>query len=104
MGVIFCPQEHGNPTGTDLYPVRESPSDWIERQLHTFSRSFPRSRRENGAQDQVAFLKLLSWAEKTIRSIAAFTCTAKAKGQISGEFAVMHPDVVTAAISYSWGW
>ena len=25
-------------------------------------------------------------------------------GKVSGEFAVMHPDVVTAAISYSWGW
>src|SRR5258706_13067567 len=24
VGVIFCFQEHGNPTGTDLYPVRES--------------------------------------------------------------------------------
>ena len=24
VGVIFCSQEHGNPTGTDLYPVRES--------------------------------------------------------------------------------
>src|SRR5215218_1804411 len=24
VGVIFCFQEHGNPTGTDIYPVRES--------------------------------------------------------------------------------
>src|SRR3954466_7713619 len=24
VGVIFCLQEHGNPTGTDIYPVRES--------------------------------------------------------------------------------
>src|ERR1700729_4369245 len=24
VGVIFCLQEHANPTGTDIYPVRES--------------------------------------------------------------------------------
>ena len=25
-------------------------------------------------------------------------------GKISGEFATMHPDLVTAGITYSWGW
>src|SRR5215475_15577201 len=24
VGVIFCLQEHGNPTGADIYPVRQS--------------------------------------------------------------------------------
>jgi TPR repeat protein/predicted esterase len=107
VGVIFCFQEHGNPTGTDLYPVRESlkrlglSDKFILLAAHSqdpAGKMMP--------EDQVAFLKLLKWAEKNYpvnpRRVYMF---GKGEGaKISGEFAVMHPDVVTAAISYSWGW
>src|SRR3954470_860876 len=107
VGVIFCFQEHGNPTGTDLYPVRESlkrlglSDKFILLAAHSqdpAGKMMP--------EDQVAFLQLLQWAEKNYpvnpRRVYMF---GKGEGaKISGEFAVMHPDVVTAAISYSWGW
>jgi pimeloyl-ACP methyl ester carboxylesterase len=57
-------------------------------------------------EDQVAFLKLLKWAEKNypVNPRRVYMYGKGEGGKISGEFAVMHPDVVTAAISYSWGW
>jgi hypothetical protein len=107
VGVIFCLQEHGNPTGTDLYPVRES----LKRLglSENFILLAAHSQDPNGKmapEDQVAFLKLLDWAEKkfAINRRRIYMYGKGEGGKISGEFAVMHPEVVTAAISYSWGW
>ena len=58
VGVIFCFQEHGNPTGADLLPGSRVPqAAGIERQLHTSGRSFARSRRENGARGSSCVLE-----------------------------------------------
>jgi hypothetical protein len=107
VGVIFCFQEHGNPTGTDLYPVRESlkrlglSDNFILLAAHSQDPAG-----KMAPEDQVAFLKLLNWAEKNypINRRRIYMYGKGEGGKISGEFAVMHPDVVTAAISYSWGW
>jgi TPR repeat protein len=107
VGVFFCLQEHGNATGTDLYPVRESlkrlglSENFILLAAHSQD---PNGKM--GPEDQVAFLKLLNWTEKNyaINRRRIYMYGKGEGGKISGEFAVMHPDVVTAAISYSWGW
>ena len=107
VGVIFCSQEHGNPTGADLYPVRESlkrlglSDNFILLAAHSQDPAG-----KMAPEDQVAFLKLLNWAEKNypINPRRVYMYGKGEGGKISGEFAVMHPDVVTAAISYSWGW
>jgi len=107
VGVIFCSQEHGNPTGADLYPVRESlkrlglSDNFILLAAHSQDPAG-----KMAPEDQVAFLKLLNWAEKNypINRRRVYMYGKGEGGKISGEFAVMHPDVVTAAISYSWGW
>ncbi len=107
VGVIFCFQEHGLATGTDLFPVRQSlkrlglSDRFILLAAHSqdpAGKMMP--------EDQVAFLKLLKWAQKNypVNPRRVYMFGKGEGGKISGEFAVMHPDVVTAAISYSWGW
>jgi len=65
VGVIFCSQEHGNPTGADLYPVRQSlkrlglSDNFILLAAHSQDPAG-----KMAPEDQVAFLKLLNWAEK----------------------------------------
>jgi TPR repeat protein len=107
VGVIFCFQEHGTPTGADIFPVRESlkrlglSDDYVLLAAHSQDPAG-----KMGPEDHNAILKLLAWAEKTypINRRRIFMYGKGEGGKISGEFAVLHPDVVTAAISYSWGW
>ena len=107
VGVIFCFQEHGNPTGNDIFPVRESlqrlglGDRYVLLAAHSQDPAG-----KMGLADQDAILKLLAWAEKTypINRRRIYMYGKGEGGKISGEFAVMHPDIVTAAITYSWGW
>ena len=107
VGLFLCFQEHGQPTGDDLFPVRESlrrlglSKDYVLIAAHSQD---PRGKM--GAADHEPLMKLIAWAEKTYpvnpRRIYAY---GKGEGgKISGELGVMHPNLVTAGITYSWGW
>src|SRR5690349_24560267 len=60
VGVIFCSQDHGNPTGADLYPARESlkrlglSDNFILLAAHSQDPAG-----KTAPADQIAFLKLL---------------------------------------------
>ena len=107
LGVIFCFSEHAHPTGDDVPQVRESLQRLgLSDQYLLLGPHSVDPAGKMGPADHDAILKLLAWAEKTYpinrRRIYMF---GKGEGnKISGEFAVMHPDVATAAITYSWGW
>ena len=49
---------------------------------------------------------MLAWALKTypINPRRVYMYGKGEGGKFSGEFTMTHPDLVTAAITYSWGW
>jgi len=107
VGLIFCLQEHGTPTGNDLFPVRES-----LRRLglsNSYVLVAPHSQDGPGkflAADHEPIKKLLAWAQKTypINPRRVYMFGKGEGGKMSGEFTMTHPDLITAAITYSWGW
>src|ERR1700684_3047134 len=107
VGVIFCFQEHTSPPGADIFPVRESlkrlglSDDYVLLAIRAQS---PRG--GLGAADFVPIEKLLAWAEKTypVNSRRVYMYGKGAGGLAAGEFTMSHPNLVTAAITYSWGW
>jgi len=58
-----------------------------------------------GPADIVPIEKLIAWAKKTypINPRRVYMFGKGEGGKISAEFTMLHPDVVTAAITYSWG-
>jgi TPR repeat protein len=107
VGVIFCFQEHTSPPGADIFPVRESlkrlglSNDYVLLAIRAQS---PRG--GLGAADHVPIQKVLEWAEKTypVNPRRIYMYGKGAGGFVAGEFTMLHPDLVTASISYSWGW
>jgi hypothetical protein len=107
VGVIFCFQEHTSPPGADIFPVRESlkrlglSNDYVLLAIRAQS-----ARGGLGPADHVPITKLLEWAEKTypVNARRIYMYGKGAGGFVAGEFTMLHPDLVTASISYSWGW
>jgi TPR repeat protein len=107
VGVIFCFQEHTSPPGADIFPVRESlkrlglSDDYVLLAIRAQS---PRG--GLGAADHVPIQKLLEWAEKTypVNPRRIYMYGKGAGGLVAGEFTMLNPNLVTASISYSWGW
>ncbi len=107
VGVIFCFQEHISPPGADIFPVRESlkrlglSEDYVLLAIRAQS---PRG--GLGEADFVPIEKLLAWAEKTypVNPRRIYMYGKGAGGMVAGEFTMLHPDLITASISYSWGW
>ena len=62
--------------------------------------------RKFGAADHEPIHKLIAWAKKTypINPRRIYMYGKGEGGKISGEFAMLHPELVTASITYSWGW
>jgi hypothetical protein len=101
LGVIFCFQEHGNPTGNDIFPVRESLQRLGIRDNYLLLAAHSQDPAgKMGPSDQDAILKLLDWAAKTypINRRRIYMYGKGEGGKISGEFAVMHPEITTAAM------
>jgi hypothetical protein len=107
VGVIFCFQEHTSPPGADIFPVRESLKRLgLSEQYVLLAIRAQSPRGGLGAADYEPIQKLLAWAERTypVNPRRIYMYGKGAGGHVAGEFAMLHPDVVTAAISYSWGW
>jgi TPR repeat protein len=107
VGLFLCFQEHGRPTGDDLFPVRESlrrlglSDNFVLIAAHSQD---PHGKM--GAADHEPLKKLIAWAEKTypINPRRIYAYGKGEGGKISGELGVMHPELITAGITYSWGW
>jgi TPR repeat protein len=107
VGVIFCFQEHTSPPGADLFPVRESLKRLGLSDGYVLLAIRAQSARGGlGPADHVPIQKLLEWAERTypVNPRRVYMYGKGAGGYVAGEFTMMHPDLVTASISYSWGW
>ena len=107
VGVIFCFQEHTSPPGADIFPVRESlkrlglTDDYVLLAIRAQS---PRG--GLGEADFVPIERLLAWAEKTypVNPRRIYMYGKGAGGMVAGEFTMLHPELITASVSYSWGW
>src|SRR5215831_8770808 len=104
VGLILCSQEHDTPTGNDLFPVRQSLLRQGLTDRYVLIAPAPQGRKF-GPADHSTIEKLIAWAKKTFpinpRRVYMY---GKGEGsKISMEFTMMHPDLVTAAIGYSWG-
>ena len=105
LGLFLCFPEHDRPTGDEILPVREALNRLGVRDQYVLLAGHPQERKF-GAADHVPIAKLIEWAKKTypINSRRVYMYGKGEGGKISGEFATMNPDVVTAGITYSWGW
>jgi TPR repeat protein len=104
VGLILCFQEHDTPTGNDLFPVRQSL--WRQGLLDQYVRlaAAPQGRKF-GPADHEPLEKLIAWAKKTypINPRRVYMYGKGEGSKISMEFMMTHPNIVTAAIGYSWG-
>jgi len=104
VGLILCSQEHDTPTGNDIFPVRQSLLRQGLLDRYVLIAPAPQGRKF-GPADHQPIEKLIAWANKTYpvnpRRVYMY---GKGEGsKISQEFTMMHPQLVTAAIGYSWG-
>src|SRR5687768_3861935 len=104
VGLFLCMHEHDRPTGDELMPVRQAlRSLGLTNQFVLLAIS-PQTRKY-GADAHAPISKMIAWAKKTYpinpRRIYSY---GKGEGsKISNEFVGLHPDLVAAAIGYSWG-
>jgi hypothetical protein len=105
VGLFLCFPEHDRPTGDELLPVRES----LKRQGlidgYVLLAGHPQGQKF-GAADHAPIEKLIAWAKQTypINPRRIYMYGKGEGGKISGEFAMAHPNLITASITYSWGW
>lgn len=105
VGLILCFPEHDRPTGDEIYPVRESlrrqglSDGYVLVGIHPQSQKF-------GDADHEPIRRVIAWAQKKYpinpRRIYMY---GKGEGaKISGEFGTQNAKLITAAVTYSWGW
>jgi hypothetical protein len=105
VGLFLCFAEHERPTGDELLPVRES----LRRQgilddyilLAGHSQALKMS-----LADHEPIRKMTEWALKNypINPRRIYMYGKGEGGKVSGEFGSTHPLMITASITYSWGW
>src|SRR5215831_17042015 len=103
-GLILCSQEHDTPTGNDLFPVRQTLLRQGLLDRYVLIAPSPQGRKF-GPADHEPIEKLIAWAKRTypINPRRVYMYGKGEGSKISMEFTMMHPDLVTAAIGYSWG-
>lgn len=105
VGLILCFPEHDRPTGDEIYPVRESlrrqglSDQYVIIGIHPQAQKF-------GDADHEPIRRVIGWARKQYpinpRRIYMY---GKGEGaKISGEFGTQNANLITAAVTYSWGW
>jgi hypothetical protein len=104
VGLILCSQEHDTPTGNDLFPVRQSLLRQGLLDRYVLVAPAPQGRKF-GPADHAPIEKLIAWAKKTypINPRRVYMYGKGEGSKISMEFTMTHPELVTAAIGYSWG-
>jgi TPR repeat protein len=104
VGLILCSQEHDTPTGNDLFPVRQSLLRQGLLDHYVLVAPAPQGRKF-GPDDHQPIEKLIAWAKKTypINPRRVYMYGKGEGSKISMEFMMTHPNIVTAAIGYSWG-
>lgn len=104
VGLILCSQEHDTPTGNDIFPVRQSLLRQGLIDKYVLLAPAPQGRKF-GPVDHEPIEKLIAWAKKTypINPRRVYMYGKGEGSKISMEFMMMHPNLVTAAIGYSWG-
>lgn len=105
LGLILCFPEHDRPVGDEILPVREALQRLGLSDRYVLLAGGPQARKF-GPADHEPIEKLMDWAMKTypINPRRVYMYGKGEGGKISGEFAMLHPRLVTAAITYSWGW
>ena len=107
VGVIFCFQEHTSVPGADIFPVRESlkrmglSDEYVLLAIRAQSPSGGL-----GAADYEPIQKLLAWARTKypVNPRRVYMYGKGSGGHVAGEFTMLYPNLITAGISYSWGW
>jgi hypothetical protein len=105
VGLILCFPEHDRPAGDEIYPVRESlrrqglSDQYVLVGIHPQAQKF-------GDADHEPIRRTIAWARKQYpinpRRIYMY---GKGEGaKISGEFGTQNAGLITAAVTYSWGW
>ena len=104
VGLILCSQEHDTPTGNDLFPVRQSLLRQGLLDHYVLLAPAPQGRKF-GPDDHQPIEKLIAWAKKMypINPRRVYMYGKGEGSKISMEFTMTHPNIVTAAIGYSWG-
>jgi hypothetical protein len=105
LGLILCFPEHDRPVGDEIYPVREALKRLGLSDHYVLLAGGPQERKF-GPADREPIEKLIAWATKTypINPRRIYMYGKGEGGKISGEFAMFHPQLVTSAMTYSWGW
>ena len=105
VGLILCFPEHDRPVGDEILPVREALKRLGLSDRYVLLAGGPRERKF-GTADHEPIAKLIEWAKKTypVNPRRVYMYGKGEGGKISGEFAMLHPEVVTSAMTYSWGW
>jgi HEAT repeat protein len=105
VGLFLCFPEHDRPTGDEILPVREALKRQGMRDNFVLLAGHPQAQKF-GPADHEPIEKLIAWAKKTypINPRRIYMYGKGEGGKISAEFAMSHPQLVTAAITYSWGW
>jgi len=104
LGLILCFPEHDNLVGSDIFSARQALVRLGIRDNYVLLAGGPQAQKM-GPADIVPIEKLIAWAKKTypINPRRVYMFGKGEGGKISAEFTMLHPDVVTAAITYSWG-
>jgi hypothetical protein len=105
LGLILCFPEHDRPVGDEIYPVREALKRLGLSDQFVLLAGGPQERKF-GPADHDPIEKLINWAKKTypINPRRIYMYGKGEGGKISGEFAMLHPQLVTSGMTYSWGW
>jgi TPR repeat protein len=104
VGLFLCFPEHDTPVDADIFPVRQALWRMGIRDQYVLLAGGPQAQKF-GMADMEPIAKLIAWALKTypINPRRVYMFGKGEGGKISAEFTMTHPNVVTAAISHSWG-
>ncbi len=104
VGLFLCFPEHDNPTDADIFPARQALWRLGLRDNYVLLAGGPQGQKF-GLADMEPIEKLVAWAKKTypINPRRIYMFGKGEGGKISAEFTMTHPNIVTAAITHSWG-
>ncbi len=105
VGLFLCFPEHDRPTGDEILPVRESLRRQDLSDGYVLLAGHPQAQKF-GPADHEPIAKLIAWAMKNypVNPRRIYMYGKGEGGKISGEFGTTHSDLITAGITYSWGW